>query len=220
MDEYNLTYLERNWRLVVELAIDHLVLSIQAVALALVVAIPLGVLATRFPRLGFPIVSLLGALYTVPSLAFLAFLIPILGLGRDNALVVLATYAQIFLVRNLIAGLRGVDPAALEAAHGVGMNAWQVFARVRWPLALPVIVAGIRTATVTTIGLAAVAGWIGAGGLGELLFTGVNRDQPPRILAGTIGIVAIAILADLVLRILERLTAASRAARAVRTGSA
>jgi osmoprotectant transport system permease protein len=219
MDRYTASYLERNWRLVVELAIDHLVLSLQAVALALVVAIPLGILATRFPRLGFPIVSVLGALYTVPSLAFLAFLIPTLGLGRDNALVVLAAYAQIFLVRNIVAGLRGVDPAALEAASGMGMNAWQVFARVRWPLALPVVVAGIRTATVSTIGLATVAGWIDAGGLGELLFTGLGRNQPPRILAGAIAIVTIAVLADIVLRLLERATAASRAARAIRVGS-
>ena len=216
MDDYNLTFLERNWRLVIELAVEHLILSLQAVALALLVAVPLGILATRFPRLALPIVSVLGAVYTVPSLAFLALMIPTLGLGRDNALVVLAAYAQIFLVRNIVAGLRGVDPAALEAARGMGMNAWQVFAKVRWPLALPVIVAGIRTATVTTIGLATVAGWIDAGGLGELLFTGLGRNQPPRILAGAIAIVATAVLADLVLRLLERLTAAARAARAVR----
>ena len=216
MDRYNLSYLERNWQTVLDLAIDHLILSLEAVGLALVIAVPLGILATRFPRLALPILSVLGALYTIPSLAFLAFLIPPLGLGRDNALVVLATYAQVFLVRNIVAGLRGVDPAALEAARGVGMNAWQVFARVRWPLALPIVIAGVRTATVTTIGLATVAGWIAAGGLGELLFTGLGRNQPPRILAGAIAIVSLAILADLVLRALERLTAASRAARAVR----
>jgi osmoprotectant transport system permease protein len=218
MDEYDLSYLERNWRAVVDLAIDHLVLSLQAVALALVVAVPLGILAARSRRLTLPILTLLGVLYTIPSLAFLAFLIPTLGLGRDNALVVLAVYAQIFLVRNLVAGLRGVDPAALEAARGVGMSAWQVFAKVQWPLALPVIVAGLRVATVTTIGLATVAGWVDAGGLGELLFTGLNRNQPPRILAGALAITALAILVDLVLRLLERLTAASRAARAARAG--
>jgi osmoprotectant transport system permease protein len=216
MDEYNFSYLERNWRLVLDLALDHLLLSAQAVALALVVAVPLGIVAARVRRLTLPIISLLGALYTVPSLAFLAFLIPSLGLGRDNALVVLAAYAQVFLVRNLVAGLRGVDAATLEAARGVGMNAWQVFAKVRWPLALPVIVAGLRAATVTTIGLATVAGWIDAGGLGELLFTGLNRNQPPRILAGALAITALAVLADLVLRLLERLTAASRANRAAR----
>ena len=216
MSEYNLTYLERNWKLVLELAIDHLILSLQAVALALIVAIPLGIVVARYRRLSLPVISLLGALYTVPSLAFLGLLIPTLGLGRDNALVVLAAYAQVFLVRNLVAGLRGVDPAAVEAARGMGMADWQVFLRVRLPLALPVILAGIRTATVTTIGLATVAGWIDAGGLGELLFTGLNRNQPPRILAGAIAITSLAILADVVLRLLERQTAAARARLAIR----
>ena len=216
MDEYNLDYLERNWRLVLDLTVDHLILSLQAVGLALVVAVPLGILAARLRRLTLPILSLLGAIYTVPSLAFLAFLIPALGLGRDNALVVLAAYAQIFLVRNLVAGLRGVDAATLEAAKGVGMSARQVFVKVRWPLSLLVIVSGLRASTVTTIRLATAAGWIDAGGLGELLFTGLNRNQPPRILAGALAITALAILADLVLRFLERLTAASRAARAAR----
>jgi osmoprotectant transport system permease protein len=214
MDRYDLSYLERNWRLVLDLALEHLVLSLQAVALALVVAVPLALVATRYRRLTLPILVVLGALYTVPSLALLAFLIPTLGLGKDNALVVLAIYAQIFLVRNLVAGLRGVEPAALEAARGMGMNPAQVFAKVRFPLALPVIVAGLRTAIVTTIGLGTIAGWIAAGGLGELLFSGLQRNQPPRILAGAIAITGLAILTDLGLRGLERATAASRAARA------
>jgi osmoprotectant transport system permease protein len=216
VDEYNLDYLRDNREYVFDLAIDHLILSLQAVGLALIVALPLGIVAARFRRLTLPIISVLGALYTVPSLAFLGFLIPTLGLGRDNALVVLAVYAQIFLVRNVVAGLRAVSPAAVEAAQGMGMADWQVFVKVRWPLALPVILAGVRTATVTTIGLATIAGWIDAGGLGELLFTGLNRNQPPRILAGAIAITSLAIVADVVLRLLERQTAAARASRAVR----
>lgn len=214
MDEYNLTYLERNWDTVLDLTIDHLVLSLQAIAIALVVAIPLGLLASRFRRVTLPLLSVLGVIYTIPSLAFLAFLIPSLGLGRTNALVVLASYAQIFLVRNLVAGLRGVDAATLEAASGIGMNPWQVLINVRAPLALPIMLAGLRTATVTTIGLATVAGWIDAGGLGELLFTGLNRNQPPRILAGAIAITSLAIAVDLCLRIVGRFPAAARAARA------
>lgn len=216
MSDYSLSYLERNREYVFDLTVDHLILSLQAVGLALLVAVPLGLVAARYRRLTLPIISVLGALYTVPSLAFLGFLIPTLGLGRDNALVVLAAYAQVFLVRNLVAGLRGVDPAAIEAARGMGMAGWQVFLKVRWPLALPVIVAGLRTATVTTIGLATVAGWVDAGGLGELLFTGLNRNQPPRILAGAIAITSLAVLTDIVLRLLERQTAAARANRAVR----
>jgi osmoprotectant transport system permease protein len=181
------------------------------------VALPLGILAARARRLTLPILSVLGAFYTIPSLAFLAFLIPSLGLGRDNALAVLATYAQIFLVRNLVAGLRGVDPATVEAAEGLGMTPVQVFARVYWPLALPVILAGLRIATVTTISLATIAAWIGAGGLGELLFTGLALNRPPRILAGAIAITILAIAVDLAFRATEQFTAASRARRAARS---
>ena len=214
----DLSYLTANWRTVLDLAWDHLQLSLAAVALALLVAVPLGVLTARFRPLTLPVLGLLGALYTVPSLAFLAFLIPSLGIGRRNALVVLTVYAQLFLVRNLVAGLRGVDAATLEAARGMGLTAWQVFRAVRWPLALPVVLAGVRTALVTTISLATVAAWINAGGLGTLLFTGIARNQPPRILAGAVAITALAVGADLALRGAEHLTAAARARRAAGRG--
>ena len=209
-------YLIENWRQVLELAGEHLRLTVAAVALALVAAIPLGLLAARVRRLTLPVLGVLGALYTVPSLAFMAFLIPSLGIGRTNALVVLAAYAQIFLVRNIVAGLRGVDPATLEAAAGLGMTPWQVFRRVRWPLALPIILAGVRTAMVTTISLATIAAWIDAGGLGWLLFQGLARDYPSMTLAGAVAITALALLTNAVLRLLERFTAVSRARRATR----
>jgi osmoprotectant transport system permease protein len=163
-----------------------------------------------------PTLGVLGVIYTIPSLAFLAFLIPSLGIGRNNALVVLAAYAQIYLVRNLVAGLQGVDAATLEAARGLGMTPGQVFRKVRWPLALPVILAGLRTAFVTTISLATVAAWIDAGGLGQLLFRGLATLNASQILAGAIAIVVLALLVDAALRQGERLTAAARARRAGR----
>jgi osmoprotectant transport system permease protein len=141
-------------------------------------------------------------------------LIPSLGIGRKPAIVVLAAYALIFRVRYIVTGLRGVDAATLEAASGLGMTQWQRFARVRWPLALPVIIAGLRTASVTTISLATIAAWIGAGGLGTLLFEGIARDDPDRILAGAIAITALALLTDALLRFVESLTSISRARRA------
>jgi len=216
LDRYNLDYLRNNRGLVLDLAWDHLQLSLIAVAIALLIAIPISLIAVRVRPLSLPILTILGAIYTVPSLAFLSFLIPSVGLGRTNALIVLVAYAQIFLVRNLVAGLRGVDGAMLEAARGIGMNAWQVFSKVRWPLALPVVLAGLRTALVTTIGLATITDAVGAGGLGQLLFTGVSRNQPPRILAGAIAITGLAILVDLTLRFATIMTAASRARRALR----
>lgn len=212
----SLDYLVRRWDRVLALTAEHLTLSLSAVLIALIFAVPLGILAARSQRLSGPILGLLGAIYTIPSLAFLALLIPSLGIGRKPAIVVLAAYAQIFLVRNIAAGLRGVDAATLEAATGIGMTHWQQFRQVRWPLALPVIIAGLRTATVTTISLATIAAWIGAGGLGTLLFEGITRDDPDRILAGAIAITALAILADALLRGAESLTAISRARRAAR----
>lgn len=211
----NFDYLIKHWQRVLELARDHLELSLGAVAIALVVAIPLGVLAARYERLTLPVLSVLGAIYTVPTLALLAFLIPSLGIGRRPALIVLALYAQIFLVRNIVAGLRGVNPGTLEAARGIGMTPWQVFRQVHWPLALPVMLAGLRTAVVTTISLATVAAWVDAGGLGTLLFQGLARLYPSETLAGAIAIVALALLSDAVLRLAERGTAISRARRAV-----
>ena len=209
-------YLFDHWREVVSLTVEHLQLTGIAILVALVIAVPLAILAARSQRIALPILGVLGAVYTIPSLAFLALLIPALGLGRVPAIVALAAYAQIFLVRNILAGLRGVDPATLEAARGIGMTNWQVFTRVRLPLALPVILAGLRIATVTTISLATVTAWINAGGLGLLLFNGIARDNPSQILAGTVGIAILAIVADQVLRGVERLTPMSRALRASR----
>jgi osmoprotectant transport system permease protein len=210
----NLDYLINRRDRVWEFTLEHLQLSATALLLALILAIPLGVLAARNPRLSTPLLGLLGAIYTIPSLAFLALLIPSLGIGRTPAIIVLAAYAQIFLVRNIAAGLRGVDPATLEAATGLGMTRWQQFVKVRWPLALPVMIAGLRTAAVTTISLATVAAYFDAGGLGTLLFEGITRNAPSRILAGTIAITALALITDAVLRFAESMMAISRARRA------
>jgi osmoprotectant transport system permease protein len=210
----SLDYLLRRPDRVLDLTGQHIALSLTVVLVALVVAVPLGIAAARWRGLALPLLAVLGAVYTVPSLAFLAFLIPSLGIGRTPAVVVLAAYAQLFLVRNIVTGLTGVGAATLEAARGLGMTPWQEFRLVRWPLALPVMVAGLRTATVTTISLATVAAWIDAGGLGTLLFEGITRDDPDRILAGALAITALALLADAALRLAERLTAAGRARRA------
>jgi len=204
-------YLIDHFSEVLELTREHLALCVLSIALALVFAIPLGILITAFPRLRFTTIAILGAIYTIPSLAFLAFLIPSLGLGRNPAVVVLAAYAQLALVRNFQAGLTGVDPNVLEAARGAGMTPWQSVLRVRLPLALPVLIAGLRIATVSTISLATVTAWIDAGGLGTLLFNGIAFDRPSMILAGTVAITVLALSADLLLRLAERSTAASRA---------
>jgi osmoprotectant transport system permease protein len=206
-------YLRNNWSRVLDLTIEHIELSALALLVGLLVAIPLTILIVANTGWRLPVLMGLSAIYTIPSLAFLAFLIPSLGLGRDPAVVVLAAYAQLALVRNFSAGLRGVDSQILEAADGVGMTKTQSFLRVRLPLALPVLIAGLRIATVSTISLATVTAWINAGGLGSLLFDGIARDNPSMILAGTVAIAALALTADLLFRGVEYLTPGARVQR-------
>ncbi|MGH2531816.1 MAG: ABC transporter permease [Thermomicrobiales bacterium] len=214
----NLDYLTENWREILRLTVDHVELSGIAILIALLIAAPISAFVIAVRPATFPTFGFLGAVYTIPSLALLAFLIsiPNLGLGRRSAIVMLAAYAQLALVRNIVAAMRGVDPAVLEAARGTGMTNWQVFRRVRLPLALPILIAGIRIAMVSTVSLATIAGVAGGGGLGEVLFDGMSRRYASEILAGTIAITALALATDLILRIVERMTPAGRAARAVR----
>ncbi len=208
-------YLIDHWRTVLDLTIEHLELASTALLIGVIVALPLTLLATSMPVFRTPVFILVDALYTIPSLAFLAFLIPSLGLGRDPAVVALAAYAQLALVRNFTAGLRGVSAEVLGSAAGIGMTRSQTLLRVRLPLALPVLIAGLRIATVSTISLATVTAWINAGGLGSLLFDGISRDNPSMILAGTVAICALALSADLLLRWVESLTPAARVQRLV-----
>jgi osmoprotectant transport system permease protein len=216
----NFEFLFDRWRYVLDLAGEHLQLSLISLAIAVVLALPLGVVVATVRRLSLPIMLILGVIYTIPSLAFLAFLIPSLHLGRKPAIFVLVAYAQLSLVRNIAAALRGVDAPTLEAARGIGMTPLQVFWKVRFPLALPILIAGLRIALVTTIGLATVTAWVDAGGLGTLLFEGISRDYPSEILAGAVAITILSLSIDLILRILERLAPATRARRALTSRSA
>ncbi len=210
----DLTYLRENGDVVWQRTLEHLQLSMIALLLAAPIALLLGALAVRYRQLQFPILTLLGVAYTIPSLVIMVFLIPTQGIGDRPILIVLVMYAQFFLVRNIVAGLRGVSPATLEAARGVGMTDLQVFRRIWFPLALPVIIAGIRAALVTIIGVAVFGGLISAGGLGRILFEGIGRDYPSMVLAGIIAIVALSIAVDLVLRLAERATPLARSLRA------
>ncbi|HZG66682.1 MAG TPA: ABC transporter permease, partial [Herpetosiphonaceae bacterium] len=136
-------YLVQNWVDVADRFGEHLQMTLIALAIALVIAMPLGVMITRFRQWEGPVMALLGLLYTIPSLALLVLLIPWVGLGLDNAVIVLVIYAQVILVRNIVAGINGVEPAIVEAARGMGMSGWQRLLRIELPLALPVILAGV-----------------------------------------------------------------------------
>lgn len=187
------------WRL-----LQHVELVASALAVACAIAFPLGVVVARKRRLGGAILAALNAIYTIPSLALFALLIPLLGIGTWTALAALVLYAQMLLVRNVAVGLRGVSPALVDAARGLGMSASQTFWRVEVPQALPVIVGGVRLASIALISLATLASWIDAGGLGALVLYGLQHDDPSRAVAGALAAALLAIAADAGLRRLQR----------------
>lgn len=211
---YFFDHLDEIW----QLSLEHVRISLTALLIALPIALIVSVVGVWVKPARQPLLWTVGALYTVPSLAMLAFLIPTQGLGLRPTLILLVMYAQVFLVRNTVTALAGVDPAILEAASGTGMTPLQVLRRVRLPLALPVILAGVRISLITIIGLAILGGWVNAGGLGELLFAGINTNNPPKVLAGLIAIVILALTTDLAIRLLESFTPVARARRAVVKG--
>ena len=197
---YLLTHPLEVWQRLVQ----HLALTGVALAIALAIALPLGVVAHKVRAATGPVFGILGAIYTIPSLALFALLIPFEGLGFLTAITALAAYAQMILVRNIAAGLAAVPAAQTDAARGLGMSSRQQLLRVELPQALPVILGGVRIATVSIVGMANVAAWINAGGLGTLLFAGIQQDDPQRIFAGAFASALLAILADVLLRGLER----------------
>ena len=190
-----------------QLILEHLTLVLIAMAVAIALAVPAGVLATRRPGWRRAVLGFANVMQTVPSLALFGFLIPIPfigGIGRRTAIVALVLYALLPILRNTYVGLTGIDPAVLEAAEAMGMTERQILWRVRLPLARAVILAGIRTATIITIGVATIAAAIGAGGLGTFIFRGVAMVSDAVILAGAIPAALLAIAADLLLGWLER----------------
>ena len=201
--------------------IEHFYLTGLTLVLSLLIALPLGLLVSRQRALQGPVLSVLGVIYTIPSLALLAALVPLLGLGTVPAVTALVLYSQLTLVRNVAVGFGGVDPAAVEAARGMGMTPGQVLWRVEVPLALPVILAGMRIATLAIISLTTIAAWIGAGGLGQVIRDGVQRDDNRLILAGVLAVTVMALGADAIYRLIEWLnTGLSALAQAARLAEA
>jgi osmoprotectant transport system permease protein len=197
-------YLWNNLPLIAELFGQHLRLTAIALVIALLIAVPLGVLVARVYWLRGPVLGALGVIYTIPSLSLFVLLIPLFGLGTVPAVIALVAYAQLVLVRNIVVGLTGIDPAVLEAARGMGMSSWQRFARVELPLILPLLLAGVRVATLSIIGIGTIAAFINAGGLGQLLFEGVATGNRDKIVAGALAVSTLAIGANVLLRLLER----------------
>ncbi|MGA9799350.1 MAG: ABC transporter permease [Terriglobales bacterium] len=202
-----LQFIIQNHVEVLDLTTEHLWLVGASITLAVLIGIPLGILITRWPVLSKPVLGGANIIQTVPSLALFGFLLPApwIGARADRiAILALMLYALLPLIRNTYTGIKGVDPAVVEAGRGMGMTDRQLLWQVQLPLALSVIIAGVRVATVLSIGLATIAAAIGAGGLGEFIFRGLAMVNNQVILAGAIPAAALAILADTSLGWLEK----------------
>lgn len=200
-------FIPANWKELSAQTLEHLGLTFFSLMLAVLLSVPLGVWITRHPRWAGIALGITGVLQTIPSLALLGFLIPLLGIGFKPSILVLFLYALLPILRNTYTGILEVDAAVKEAATGMGMTPWQVLMKVELPLAMPVIFAGIRTATVINVGVATLAAYIGAGGLGEFIFGGIALNNPNMILSGALFAALLALFFDQLLALLNRMPA-------------
>ena len=184
---------------------EHIQLTIFAIVIAIAIAIPLGILIVRYRKLSTPVIGFANVVQSVPSLALLGFLIPILGIGSKPAIIMVVMYSLLPIVKNTYTGLTNINPALIEAADGMGLTNTQVLLKVRFPLAMPIIMSGIRISSVTAVGLMTIAAFIGAGGLGYLVFSGVQTVNNNMILAGAIPACVLAIFLDFIIGKVENI---------------
>jgi osmoprotectant transport system permease protein len=187
--------------------LQHIYLCFISLAIALIISLPLGILAARYRWLYPPMTAITGFFYTIPSFSMFALMIFVIGLsvGRTPAIIALVLYSLLVLIRNVVTGLDSVPPETKDAARGMGLTDRQILWKVELPLALPVIVAGMRIAFVTVIGIAVIGAYINAGGLGDLIFDGITRDFPTMYITGAILATLLAVGADLLFVGAERL---------------
>jgi len=193
-----------NWDRLAEALGEHVVMVGTALLISLAISLPLGIWAARRPGLYVATMSVTGVLYTIPALALFAFLIPFMGLGTAPAITALVLYSLLILVRNIAIGIRELPAELIEAADGMGYGRGARLMRIELPLALPVIVAGIRITAVTQIAVATVAAYINAGGLGDIIFQGITQDFGEKIVAGAVLTSLLAIVVDEGLKLVER----------------
>ena len=188
----------------IELLIQHILLSLIAIIIITVVGITTGVLISKSKKAASVVIGLTNVLYTIPSIAMFGFFVSITGIGNTTAIIALVIYGLLPVIRNTYVGLTEVDPQILEAAVGMGSTPWQLLAKIQFPLALPVIIAGIRNMVVMTIALAGVASFIGAGGLGVAIWRGITTNFDEMTVAGSLLVALLAFAADGLLGIVEK----------------
>jgi osmoprotectant transport system permease protein len=197
-------YCIKNIGLILKLTFEHIEITLIAVSISTVIGVAIGIFITRHQRVAAAVIGIAGILYTIPSLALFGMLIPFIGIGLKPTLIALILYSQLALVRNTFVGIVHIDPSIREAGKGMGMSNWQFLRMVEIPVALPVIMAGIRTAAVMNIGTATIAAYIGAGGLGWLIFRGIASVNSDQIIAGAVPVILLAVGVDYLFILLER----------------
>ena len=190
---------------IIGLFIQHIQLTIFSILVAVLIAVPLGILIVRYRKLSGPIIGFTNIVQSIPSLALLGFLIPIFGIGSTPAIIMVVMYSLLPIVKNTFTGLTNINPALIEAADGMGLTNTQVLLKVRFPLAMPIIMSGIRISSVTAVGLMTIAAFIGAGGLGYLVFSGVSTVNNNMILAGAIPACFLALFLDFIIGKVENI---------------
>ncbi|RFU66581.1 glycine betaine ABC transporter substrate-binding protein [Peribacillus glennii] len=197
---------QTRWPEILEALQQHLFLSLVSLVIATFIAIPVGIFIARRKKFAEPVIGVASIFQTIPSLALFGFLLPLFGIGNITAIIALTIYALLPILRNTFTGITGVDQSAVEAGRGMGMTKNQILRMIELPLALPIIMAGLRTATVLTIGVATLAAFIGAGGLGDLIYRGLSTARNELVLAGAIPAAVLAIVIDLILKRFETAT--------------
>ncbi|MBP0437129.1 ABC transporter permease [Tianweitania sediminis] len=199
-----MTWAHKNIGVILEAAGQHLLLSFLSVIIGCAIALVLGIISARRQKLYVLFLTLAGIIFVIPSLALFAFLIPVMGLGMKPALTGLSSYCLLILLRNVVTGLRNVPADVLDAADGMGFSRWQRLTKIELPLALPLIVSGIRIALVTVIGIATVAAFIDAGGLGSIILAGIDQSYPEKVIVGGVLTALIAVFFDLSMTWMEK----------------
>ncbi len=201
------SYVQDNWAELVAAGKEHILLTVGAVVLAIVLAIPLAMLVRKVPRLSGPVLGLSGVLYTIPSLALISLLWPVFGLSPWTVIIALAVYGLLVVLRNIVVGLDEVPAEVLDAANGMGLTTRQIATRVSIPLAMPTILAGIRIATVSTVGMVTIGALVGYGGFGTLILSGFqNNFWHAQIFTATLCCVLLAVVFEILLLVVERVT--------------
>lgn len=210
------SFLESFGFIVVDRIVEHLFISSLALTLGIIVAIPIAILLANKTKLVQFVIAICTVLQTIPSLALLAIMVPLFGIGIVPAVIALFIYSLLPILRNTVLGMRGVDPSLIDAAKGMGMSENQIIIKVQISLALPVIMSGIRLSAVYVIGWTTLASFIGAGGIGDLIFSGLANFDIPLIILGTLSVTTMALFVDLVLGKLEKLLAPKTSSKKIR----